>query len=144
MTAGRFASFGLFSIFLVSACDLDQLGCSIGKMPHGYGLQRWEDGKLYYLLGPNEKPGGGVLEGTVAEIGWNDRFIIANRHANFGGDPGGWMIIDTEAKKITGPVPKTQLQSRHELKDIVIFPASAAWKRLPRCQSPRLANRAGT
>jgi hypothetical protein len=109
-------------------------------MSHGYGLERWnENRELYYLRGPNEKPGGGVLEGTVIEIGWNDRFIVANRHANFGGDPSGWMVVDTQTHAISGPYPKPIWQSQRELRGIVTFPAQETWSRLPKC-SPRLAN----
>jgi len=52
-----------------------------------------------------EQPeGGGVLEGGVEKIGWNDQYIVALRHATFRGDPDGWMKIDVHTKQITGPI----------------------------------------
>jgi hypothetical protein len=75
------------------------VGCSDTKsLPGNYKLERWEDNKTYYLLGPSKQSedskGGGLIDGTVIRLAWNGEIIGAERHSTFRGDPDGWMIID--------------------------------------------------
>ena len=125
-------------MLLAIACDQDPLGCAVGKLPGGYGLEQWEGAQHHYLRGPGETPSGGVLEGTVTEIGWTDEFIVARRHANFRGDPDGWMVINIRTRMIRGPVPEAQWRLEPGLRGIVITSSTEAWKKLPKCRSLNL------
>ena len=77
-----------------------------------YRLERSEDGETFYLAEKGRPhSGGGVLEGTVEQIGWNDRFVAVKRQSLVRGDPNsrdGWMIIDLKTKIITGPFSDTE------------------------------------
>ena len=78
-------------LIVILGCDQDPLGCAVGKLPSGYRLLRWDGDQDYYLIGPGKDEGGGVLDGTVVQIGWTDQFIVAQRHANFTATAtGGW------------------------------------------------------
>ena len=96
-----------------------------------YRLVQWEDGTTYYLHADGmNKPGGGVIEGTVKRIGWDERFIIVFRYSNFRGDPDGWMIIDHRKNTMTGPFSDTELLKHSELSDISTMEAEEAWEKL--------------
>jgi hypothetical protein len=66
----------------------------------GFELKQWEDSKTFYLVRSGEKDnGGGVLDGTVTRIGWNARYIIAERKANFGAiKTDGWSSTRAPAR----------------------------------------------
>jgi hypothetical protein len=96
-----------------------------------YRLVQWEDGTTYSLHAEGQdKPGGGVLGGTVKRIGWNERYIIAWRFSNFRGDPDGWMIIDHQQSKMTGPFSDGGIAKRPELAGIVAMDPAEAWEKL--------------
>jgi hypothetical protein len=60
-----------------------------------YEFCKAESGNYYLVLKKDAgNSGTGVVEGTVTQIGWNDKFILVNRKASFGGDKDGWMIIN--------------------------------------------------
>jgi hypothetical protein len=124
---------GLFFIvniaFLVS-CDQDPLGLAYKGLPGGYYLHRWEDGKTYYLEDKRKQgSSGGIIDGTVEEIGWNTRFILVKRQSLFKGDPDGWMLIDVINKEIRGPVGRDVVEIP-EAKGIEIMLPDVAWSSL--------------
>src|SRR6185312_302755 len=100
--------FPALGLLLLTACDQDpfNLAChDIGKT--GYTLCQWEDDKTYYLESTDQrqKDGGGVIDGIVRRIAWNDKFIVVYRQALVR-TPGtdGWMVIDLSTHKIDGPI----------------------------------------
>ncbi len=114
---------------LISGCFPfgEQERTVVGK----YRLVQWEDGTTYYLHADGlDKPGGGVLEGTVKQIGWDDRFIIVWRYSNFRGDPDGWMIIEHQKNTMTGPFSDEELSKHSELSGIATMEAAEAWEEL--------------
>jgi hypothetical protein len=126
------ASF-IFALIVIacSACDQDLFHLRERQVLAGYELQQWEDSKKFYLVKTGAKDeGGGVIDGTVMRIGWNGRYIIADRKATFGGDKDGWMIIDTSTGTMTGPFSDVDLKSRPEARGISILSADQAWQRL--------------
>jgi hypothetical protein len=108
-------------------------GCdNTRSLPGGFALQMWEDGKTFYLVGPGgaNQEGGGAIGGTVIRLAWNNELIAVERHANFRGDPDGWMVIDTATKHVTGPITAEQfghLQAAHKLR---VRAADEAWAEL--------------
>ncbi|RZI44168.1 hypothetical protein EGT07_01690 [Herbaspirillum sp. HC18] len=108
-------------------------GCSNTKnLPGGFELLKWEDGSMYYLVGPNgkNKDGGGAIEGTVLRLAWNNDLIAAERNSIFRGDKDGWIIIDAKTKNISGPVSEeafSELRDRHQLQ---VMSATDAWQKL--------------
>jgi hypothetical protein len=109
-------------------------GCgSERRIAGGFSLERWEDGSTFYLhkLGHDDSShGGSIIEGNVLRIGWSNRFIVAERHSIFRGDPDGWMIIDLQSGAIRGPISEIELRNHPELREIQIYEASEAWKKL--------------
>ena len=122
-----------FSIPLVLAAVF-LLGCEQQhKIVGDYRLEQFEDGKTYYLhkTGQDDSAqGGSVIGGTVLRIGWSSRYIVAEGHSIYRGDPDGLMIIDVQTGTMSGPFTETDFRARPESKDIKIYEASEAWKNL--------------
>jgi hypothetical protein len=98
-----------------------------------YQLEQFEDGKTYYLhkSGHNDSAeGGSIIGGTVLQLGWSDKFILAQRHSIYRGDPDGWMIIDIQTGMMTGPFTETDLRKHSEAQGIQIYEINEAWKKL--------------
>lgn len=129
MRSGR--SLVVVLVIAIVSCDQDPFHMRERTVLPGYELQQWENSRTYYLVKSGEKDnGGGVLDGTVLRIGWNGRYVIAERKANFGGDKDGWMIVDTATKTITGPFSDAELKTRPEVRQIRVMNAGEAWRRL--------------
>jgi hypothetical protein len=122
------------SLLLVFIAVLLIFGGWERKIVGKYRLEQFEDLETYYLhkAGQDDSAdGGSIIGGTVRRIGWSSRYIVAERHSIYRGDADGWMIIDVESGKMSGPFTEADFQSRPESKDIQIYDASVAWKRLP-------------
>lgn len=120
----------LILALLVVACDQDPLGRSRKKVAGIYSLQRWEDGKTYYLDAKGDRKSGGVLDGIVIQIGWNEHYIVAKRQSLFRGDPDGWMIINVHHLSIEGPFSDAIIRTRAETKGMDFLYPDEAWKKL--------------
>lgn len=115
----------------LSGCDVDLFnsGCrSIGDS--GYSLCRSEDGPTVFYLEPNHQApsGGGVLDGTVQSIGWNDKVIVASRQSTFRGDPDGLMVVDIASRKIDGPADRSLVMKTYP--SVKLTSAADIWSRL--------------
>jgi hypothetical protein len=91
----------------LSGCDTDlfNAGCrAIGNS--GYSLCRDDNGPVVFYLEPDHqaRSGGGVIDGTVQSIGWDNKVIVASRESTFRGDPDGLMVVDLASKKVHGPI----------------------------------------
>ena len=111
------------------------IGCSDTKsLPGNYKLERWEDGKTYYLLGPPKlsegHSGGGVIDGVLVRIAWDGELIAAERYAISRGDPDGWMIIDIKSGKISGPVSNPEFDAIRIKHHLQVKEAREAWEEL--------------
>ena len=109
-------------------------GCGRGRTVAGaFQLEQWEDRKTYYLHKSgldDSSMGGSVIGGTVLRIGWNSRFIVAERYSFYRGDPDGWMIIDVVSGAFSGPFLEAEFRARPEAQGIQIYEVSEAWKKL--------------
>jgi hypothetical protein len=115
---------------LVGCIDQDPFGLSTRTILGKYSLNQWEDEATYYLVAPGANDGGGVIEGTVQQLGWNRDIILAERLSTFRGDPDGWMVIEVAKHKVTGPFTTEQIKSNPTYAGIKIFSAAEAWKKL--------------
>lgn len=99
------------------------------RLPGGYLLERWEDGKTFYLWAPGDSrhEGGGAIDGTVQRIAWNNELIVAERYSTFRGDPDGWMAIDVKSHKVAGPLSSAEFSDIQAKHHFVIRSASDAW-----------------
>lgn len=96
-------------------------------------LELSEDGTTYYLHKrghDDSKDGGSIIGAAVVRIGWSSGHILAQRHSIYRGDPDGWMVIDVQTEKITGPFSDAELQVHPEALGIATFPVNEAWRRL--------------
>lgn len=119
----------LLAIFFL----LGVTGCTDTKsLPGNYKLERWEDNKTYYLLGPSEQDvkGGGLIDGTILRIAWSDEVIFAERFSTFRGDPDGWMFIDIKSGKISGPISKSQFDIFVKKYHLQVKEVDQAWNEL--------------
>ena len=123
----------VFFLFLaLGACDQDPLNLQYREISNGIYLHQWEDGTTYYVetkytIGSN---GGGFLEGTVTDIGWNKKYLVVKKNPLFQGDPRGWFLINIATRKLDGPIPKTALKNVLETNKIKILSPTAAWDEL--------------
>jgi hypothetical protein len=116
-------------LLLLAACF--PFGGPTRPLPGSYELERSEGGDIYWINGPDgARTGGGVLEGSVERLGWNDTYIIAYRHSTYRGDADGWMVIDVNSRSIAGPLTETELKNRRDLEEIQTLAVAEAWKRL--------------
>ena len=118
----------LFALML-SACDSDLFDSNCRPIgDSGYSLCRDQNGPVaFYVESAGQSPsGGGVLDGTVQTIGWNDQVIIANRRANFRGDPDGLMVLDLATKKVAGPFSQDAVTGRYP--SVKLSSAADAWE----------------
>ncbi len=110
------------------------VGCGRGRaIVGGYHLEQFHENNKFYLHKngvDDTKMGGSILDGIVLKIGWNERFIVAERHSFYRGDPDGWMIIDVRSGTSAGPFKQSELRARAEVCGIEILPVSEAWEKL--------------
>ena len=114
------------------ACLLPRCG-SEHRIVGAFQLEQWEDGKTYYLHKrgyDDSRDGGSILGGVTRQVGWNSRFILAERYSFYRGDPDGWMIIDAQSGTISGPFTDAEIRSHPETKGIQTYEADEAWRRL--------------
>jgi hypothetical protein len=109
-------------------------GCGNERTVAGaFRLEQWEDGTTFYLHKrglDDSAQGGSVIGGTVLRLGWSSRFVVAERHSIYRGDPDGWMIIDVQSGAISGPFTDAEFKARPESQGIQIHEANEAWRRL--------------
>ena len=97
----------------------DILDRSSKSLPGGYCLTLTHEFNDYYIQDCSwtrkrkVSPGVGVLRGTITQIGWTDRTIVAWR-ASCCSEGNGFMIIDIESDEIDGPLSEQELQARRQ------------------------------
>ena len=97
----------VLSSVLLSGCNQ-----STKKLVDGYTLERFEENGEYYLeSSESELSGGGVFEGTIKEIGWNQDCILAYVTRLFHGDTNGWYAVNLNTKQIIGPIQDSELKT---------------------------------
>jgi len=120
------------SAALIGACGHNPFHQSYKKIAGSFYLLRWEDEKTYYIVEEShlkdDEIGGGALNGTALQIGWNAQYIVAKRYATFRGDQDGWMVINLTTKKIEGPISDGEETMRFP--ELKLMSPSEAWSSL--------------
>jgi len=118
------------ALALAACVDQDPFGLAARGVVGGYELERFENG-AYYLVGRGTSvTGGGVLDGRVERIGWDERYILAERRPDAGGDPDGWMIVDARTGAVSGPLSDAEVADNPAVQEIRALPAHQAYERL--------------
>ena len=121
-------------ILLLLCLTLFMTGCGNERLVAGdFRLELFEDGKTYYLHKKGQddsSEGGSIIGGIVLRIGWSKRFIVAERHSIYRGDPDGWMVIDAQSGAISGPFAEIELRAKPEAQGLQIYDVDEAWKKL--------------
>jgi hypothetical protein len=113
--------------------DIDIFGTDRRNIIGDFALFRceeWEKGGVGFFLDDRTKPwsGTGVLNGTVRELGWNKRYILAWQNPDNG--ISGWFVVDLKTKIIQGPIADNILKIYSRIQHIHVFSAEEAWRRL--------------
>jgi hypothetical protein len=82
------------------------------KIAGGYALERFQENGMYYLIdSTKDMPGGGVFDGTVHKIGWNQEWVLAWVRRLYHGDTNGWYALNLKTKQVIGPIQESDLQT---------------------------------
>jgi hypothetical protein len=112
------------SLLLLTACDIDLFGLDRKRLGGGYSLVLSEVDDECALVPPHQN--GGTL---VVEVGWRKPLILTR--------PDGfktWDVIDTTTHKQT-TIADEQRKTDPAYRDIAVYRAGEAWKRLKRYRS---------
>ncbi|MGE0455590.1 MAG: hypothetical protein AB7O37_14195 [Vicinamibacteria bacterium] len=113
-------------------------GCDVytprRKVIGHYYLVQWQE-THYYLVDDRKGalPNNVVFEGTVEKLAWSDRYIAAWRRPGSDQDTRGWMVIDSVAGRIEGPLSSEEFERRVAAKEFgALEPLSVdqAWSKL--------------
>ena len=84
---------------------------------------------MYYVIDLKDTPGGGVFDGTVDQIGWNQNWILARVTRLYHGDTNGWYVLDVKTKRVIGPIQESELSANAEWSHIERFAPELAKNR---------------
>ena len=89
-------------------------GCepSTKHLVGGYSLERFDESGMYYVVDPEDAPGGGVFDGTVSQLGWNQEWIIA-QVTRLSVGQSGWYALDVKSKRVYGPISESELHTNN-------------------------------
>jgi hypothetical protein len=114
----------LVGFILVGCVDQDPFRLAERRVVGDYHLKRWEDFTTYYLVTPATRGApGGVIEGTVAQIGWTTDEIVVRSKPLMGDST--WVVINVATgaiERFTSAPPSTRA--------VALAPAAEAWAKL--------------
>ena len=117
------------SVLVLTSCDQDPFGFNTRTIAGVYQLERAESN--YFLIDQHHPDAvGGVVEGVVLSIGWDQHRILVERHSIFRGDPDGLMVIELANGKILGPLHREDVAADPQLQGIKLLPVAEAWQSL--------------
>lgn len=108
-------------LILLVLLNLFVCGCgqSSTKLTHGYKLERFQENGKYYVVYPADEPtGGGVFDGTIEEIGWDQEWIVARVTRLASCDTNGWYALDLKTKRVIGPIQESELRTNPALSKV--------------------------
>ena len=110
--------------FLLCGCNQSQK-----HIADGYHLERFDEGGTsFYVTAPGTSiNGGGVFDGTVHEIGWNNDWILARVTRLYHGDTNGWYLLNLKTAQITGPIPVDDLKANPTFSHIKTAPSATVF-----------------
>ena len=105
-------------ILILGSCLLFGCNQSTRKLINNYSLERFNENGMYYLVTHEDLSGGGVFDGTIQEIGWNQDWILARVTRLYHGDTNGWYALNLKTKQIIGPIRESELKTNSSLSKI--------------------------
>ncbi len=122
----------LSMVTALTGCDQDPFGLSCRRLAGNYCLRQWEDGETYYIdtLDSKDNGGGGVIDGTVERIAWNDQYIVVLRRPNFGPDGYGYMSINVRNGRLEGPASRVGALKEGGVSTMATVTPKVAWDKL--------------
>lgn len=117
---------------LITGCDQDIFKKRCRQLYESYYVIKWEDGKTFYLnksCDPNIN-GGGIIEGTIKEIGENSRYVFIKRVPLFSGEPEDWIVLDKTNRTLLGPFGILDSNTQEKMKGVKLKTANEAWNNL--------------
>ena len=131
------------SMALLASLAVATVGCSdreSRKVAGGYCLDRMFEGDHYNLTscwghsGLTGLTDNGPMDGTIAKLGWDSRYILAWRVALSRADPDGWMLLDVANDTLEPLITDTALAERKnrspEVARLVVHDVQTAWQLL--------------
>ena len=112
----------LFASFLFFGCNQ-----STRKIVGEYSLERFQENGMYYVINREDLPGGGVFDGTIQEIGWNNSWILARVTKIYHGDTNGWYALNLATKQIIGPIQESEIKTNSALLTIECHDSAAVF-----------------
>jgi hypothetical protein len=96
------------------------------QLSGGYYLERFDEGGTSYYVGKSGTTveGGGVFDGTVEEIGWNENWILARVTRLSSGDTNGWYALNLKTGKINGPLQDIEIKMHPIFSQMKTVPAA--------------------
>jgi hypothetical protein len=120
----RAPQWALIGVILIGCVDQDPFHLSERRIVGEYRLKQWEDFATYYLVTPATRASpGGVIEGTVAQVGWTPDKIVVRSKPLMGDST--WVVINVSsgAMERSAGIPSVA-------KGVALRPAAAAWAEL--------------
>jgi hypothetical protein len=101
--------FGIKLLIASVAACVCFCGCnpSAKHLVGDYKLERFDENGKYYVVDSEDLPGGGVFDGTVEQLGWDQNWILARVTRLYHGDTNGWFVLDVKTRQIIGPVQES-------------------------------------
>jgi len=119
------------SVMLLSGgCNPKLLASNCKRISPKFCLRQFEGGLYYLEVVGSDADGGGILGGTVEEIGANRTVIVAYVRPNFQGENPGWVIVDASTGETSGPMLKDEMMSDRRTRGISTMSSKSAWIRL--------------
>lgn len=116
----------VISLMVTGCMDADPFGLSSRRIVGKYQLELFESGAYYITKDGHKWSGGGFVEGTVLQIGWNADVLAVKRYSTYRGDPDGWILIDLHSDKMSGPISEAEFLKRFPL--LQIQDPESLWK----------------
>ncbi|HWD93049.1 MAG TPA: hypothetical protein VG938_11960 [Verrucomicrobiae bacterium] len=88
-------------------------GCkpSTKHLVQDYKLERFDENGKYYVIASEDLSGGGVFDGTVEQLGFDQNWILARVNRLYQGDTNGWYVLNLKTKQVVGPIQESDLKT---------------------------------
>jgi AAA+ ATPase superfamily predicted ATPase len=68
-----------------------------------YGIERFDEGDVYYFVDLKNEQQGGLFEGIIHSIYWDTKYVISNVTKQYRGDLDGVYVFELSSHNVTGP-----------------------------------------
>ncbi len=115
----------LLSIALLQGCvDSDPFGFNKKRITDNYTLLCFPESMRYTVEKKGSDMLGGVFEGNVSRIGWDEKQLFVDVVKNYRGDRDGLYVLEFSNGFVRGPVSEAELASS----GVAILPVEVVFK----------------